>query len=167
MVVGKHKKKTRIKIKIGILTVSTSRTLDNDKSGAWIKKFSSKEGCEVLIHKVIPDHEGLIKENILSSINDFNLNALLITGGTGISDKDVTIEAVKPLFYKELTAFGSIFTSLSFEEIDSAAVLSRATAGIIGKTIVFCMPGSLNACKLACKNIIFPELGHILNHVNE
>ena len=90
-----------------------------------------------------------------------------MTGGTGISNKDVTIEAVRPLFSKEITAFGAIFSQLSFEEIDSAALLSRATAGVIEKTVVFCMPGSLNACKLACKALIFPELGHLVKHTHE
>ena len=90
-----------------------------------------------------------------------------MTGGSGISPKDVTIEAVKPLFEKELTAFGVLFAQLSFEEIDSAAILSRATAGIANNSIIFCMPGSIKACKLACKNLIFPELGHILKHIKE
>jgi molybdenum cofactor biosynthesis protein B len=90
-----------------------------------------------------------------------------MTGGTGISPKDVTIEAVRPLFEKELTAFGTLFTQLSFEEIDSAAILSRATAGIIKQTMIFCMPGSIKACKLACNSLIFPELGHLLKHIKE
>ena len=72
-----------------------------------------------------------------------------------------------PLFDKTLTAFGTLFTQLSFDEIDSAALLSRAAAGIIGSTIVFCMPGSLNACKLACNQLIFPELGHLAKHIRE
>jgi molybdenum cofactor biosynthesis protein B len=90
-----------------------------------------------------------------------------MTGGTGISYRDVTIEAVKPLFQKELTAFAALFAHLSYEEIDSGAIMSRAAAGLIGKTAVFCMPGSLKACKLACKALIFPELGHIVKHVND
>ena len=100
-------------------------------------------------------------------IRDLSPQALLVTGGTGISSKDVTIEAVRPLFIKELTSFGPIFAQLSFEQIDSAAILSRATAGVIEKTILFCMPGSINACKLACKAIIFPELGHLVRHIHE
>ncbi len=71
------------------------------------------------------------------------------------------------MFEKELTAFGPLFAQLSFEEIDSAALLSRATAGVVKETIIFCMPGSLKACKLACKALIFPELGHLVKHVYE
>jgi molybdenum cofactor biosynthesis protein B len=90
-----------------------------------------------------------------------------MSGGTGIGPQDVTIEAVRPLFDKELSAFGVLFAMLSFEEIDSAAFLSRATAGIIGPTIVFNLPGSLKACKLACRNLIFPEIGHLIKHLQE
>ena len=90
-----------------------------------------------------------------------------MSGGTGISPKDVTIEAVRPLFSKELTGFGPIFAQLSFEQIDSAAILSRATAGIIKNSVVFCMPGSIKACKLACNELIFPELGHLIKHIKE
>ena len=89
---------------------------------------------------------------------------MIITGGTGISPQDVTIEAVRPLFAKELPAFGVLFTQLSFEEVDSAAILSRAAAGVIGRCVVFCIPGSIKACQLACKNLIFPELGHLIRH---
>ena len=89
-----------------------------------------------------------------------------MNGGTGITKKDVTIEAVNPLFAKTLTGFGPLFAKLSFDEIGSAAFLSRATAGVIEDTVVFCMPGSLNACKLACRELIFPELGHLVKHVD-
>ncbi|HKL00245.1 MAG TPA: molybdopterin-binding protein, partial [Desulfotignum sp.] len=77
------------------------------------------------------------------------------------------IEAVQPFFEKHLTAFGPLFAQLSFEEIDSAAIMSRATAGIMKNTVVFCIPGSIKACKLACNALIFPELGHLLKHMKE
>jgi molybdenum cofactor biosynthesis protein B len=79
----------------------------------------------------------------------------------------VTIEAVSPLFSKELSAFGSLFAHLSTKQIGSAAILSRATAGVIENSVVFCMPGSLNACKLACTELIFPELGHLVKHIKD
>ncbi len=162
-----HKKNAPRTVKTGIITVSTTRSLKNDKSGLWISKRAKKEGHEVVFHQVIPDDIEIITQTVMDVIKDFAPQALLITGGTGIGSKDVTIEAVRPLFTKELTAFGPIFTQLSFEQIDSAAILSRATAGLIEKTILFCMPGSINACKLACKAIIFPELGHLVHHIHE
>ena len=93
--------------------------------------------------------------------------AVIVTGGTGVSPKDVTIEALRPLMSKELTAFGPIFAHLSYQEIGSAAIMSRATAGVIGHCLVFCLPGSLKACQLACSALIFPELGHLRVHVQE
>lgn len=162
-----HKKNAPRAVKTGIITVSTTRSLKDDKSGHWISKRAKKEGHEVVFHQVIPDDTEIITQTVMDVIKDQAPQALLVTGGTGISSQDVTIEAVQPLFTKELTAFGPIFAQLSFEQIDSAAILSRATAGVIEKTILFCMPGSINACKLACKAIIFPELGHLVRHIHE
>ena len=162
-----HKKNAPKKVKVGIISVSTTRSLKDDQSGHWISKRAKKEGHEVVFHQVVPDETGAITETVYDSIRQQDVQVLLLTGGTGISDKDVTIEAVRPLFDKELTAFGPLFNYLSFEEIDSAALLSRATAGVVGKTVLFCMPGSLRACKLACKALIFPELGHLVKHVHE
>ena len=160
-----HKSKAPRHITLGIVTISTTRTLDTDKSGLWIKKRAKKEGHQVVFHQVIADDSEKIVQTVLNVIRHENPHALLLTGGTGISPKDLTIEAIRPLFDKELTAFGPIFSQLSFEEIDSAAIMSRATAGIIEQTAVFCMPGSLAACKLACKALIFPELGHLVKHI--
>ncbi len=162
-----HKKNAPRAVKTGIITVSTTRSLKDDKSGLWISKRAKKEGHEVVFHQVITDEIEIITRTVMDVIRDLSPQALLVTGGTGISSKDVTIEAVRPLFTKELTSFGPIFAQLSFEQIDSAAILSRATAGVIEKTILFCMPGSINACKLACKAIIFPELGHLVHHFHE
>jgi len=162
-----HKKNAPRAVKTGIITVSTTRSLKDDKSGHWISKRAKEEGHEVVFHQVIPDDTEIITQTVMDVIKDQAPQALLVTGGTGISSQDVTIEAVQPLFTKELTAFGPIFAQLSFEQIDSAAILSRATAGVIEKTILFCMPGSINACKLACKAIIFPELGHLVRHIHE
>jgi molybdopterin adenylyltransferase len=162
-----HKRNAPAKVKVGVLSVSTTRTEATDESGGWIKKQAVKEGHDLVYYRVVPDDICHITETVKGALYEQAPDVLLLTGGTGISSRDVTIEAVRPLFEKELPAFGTIFSQLSFEEIDSAAILSRATAGVIGKTIVFCMPGSLKACKLACKSLIFPELGHIVKHLFE
>jgi len=163
----KHKARAPKKIKIGIVSVSSTRALKNDKSGLWIAKRARKEGHEVVFHQVVPDEAETIVRTAMDIINEQQPHAILLTGGTGISSKDVTIEALRPFFAKELTAFGPLFAQLSFEQIDSAALLSRATAGIYNNTLLFCLPGSLKACKLACKALIFPELGHLVGHVHE
>jgi molybdenum cofactor biosynthesis protein B len=165
MGVNAHKKSSPKRVDIGIITVSTTRTKAEDKSGNWISKRAEKEGHRVVFHKVIPDSSDVILSTVRSVIGELEPQIILITGGTGISSQDVTIETVRPLFKKELTGFGALFAQLSFEEIDSAAILSRATAGVVQQSIVFCMPGSLNACKLACKSLIFPEIGHLVKHV--
>jgi molybdenum cofactor biosynthesis protein B len=160
-----HKKNALKKLSVGIMTVSSTRTLADDVSGRWMKKQAEKEGHEVVVHRMVGDDRRLIERATWDIVTDQGPDILLITGGTGLTPSDVTIEAVRPLFIKELTAFATLFALLSFEEIDSAAIMSRATAGVVGKTTVFCLPGSLNACKLACKSLIFPEAGHIAAHV--
>jgi len=162
-----HKKKAPCKVAIGVLTASTSRCLAEDKSGKWICSRAKKEGHAVLFHQLVPDDAETIKQAVVNAVETRGVQVVLITGGTGISAKDVTIEALRPLFDRELTAFGSLFAMLSFEQIDSAAILSRAMAGVIGGTAVFCLPGSLKACRLACKALIFPEIGHLVKHLGE
>ena len=161
----RHKAKAPKRLKVGIISVSSTRSLAEDKSGHWISRRAKKEKHDVLFHQIVPDDAETIRQTVVDVVNNYDPQAILLTGGTGIGAKDVTIEAVRPLLEKELTAFGPLFAQLSFEDIDAAALLSRATAGIMGKTILLCMPGSLKACKLACKVLIFPELGHIVGHI--
>lgn len=160
-----HKKNAPKKLTFGILTVSSTRSLADDKSGLWMKKAVEKEGHTVVSHQVVPDDAEQIARTVRETIFHLAPHILLITGGTGLSPTDVTIEAVRPIFTKELTAFGVLFAQFSAEQIDSAAILSRATAGLIDKTAAFCLPGSLNACKLACKALILPEAVHLAAHV--
>jgi len=162
-----HKKHAPRKVSIGIITVSTTRGLVDDGSGNWIREQAGKEGHDVVYHQVITDDAELIASTVREVIQNERPQVILMNGGTGITKKDVTIEAVNPMFSKTLTGFGPLFAKLSFDEIGSAAFLSRATAGVIEDTVVFCMPGSLNACKLACRELIFPELGPLVNHVKE
>ncbi len=167
MGVHEHKKEAPKSVRLGIITVSTSRALSNDTSGQWIAEQAKKLGHSVVFHQVIPDDVEAITRTLRDLIKTINPQVVLMSGGTGITKKDVTIEAVSALFTKELTAFGALFARLSMDQIDSAAIMSRATAGVIGDTVVFCMPGSLNACKLACSKLIFPELGHLVKHVRD
>ncbi len=162
-----HKKRAPKAARVGILSMSSTRSIEEDVSGHWIRKEALKEGHEVVLHAVLPDDAAAIGLKVTEAISEHSPHVLLLTGGTGIAEKDVTIEAVRPLFQKELTAFGVIFAQLSFTEIDSAAILSRATAGVVGRTVVFCMPGSIKACKLACRELIFPEVGHLVAHLVE
>ncbi len=167
MSVHEHKADAPQHTTIGIVSISTTRSIVDDHSGLWIKKEAETQGHIVVDHHVVPDDVEAIRSAVLNCIRNSTPQMLLLTGGTGIAPLDVTIETVRPLLQKELTAFGVLFAQLSFEEIGSAALLSRATAGVIANTIVFCMPGSLKACQLACNRLIFPELGHLAKHLGE
>jgi molybdopterin adenylyltransferase len=160
-----HKKDAPTRVTIAILTLSTTRTIKEDESGQWIKEMASGIGHEIVYHRVIPDDAATISMTVREITENLEPQILLMTGGTGITPQDVTIETVSPMFSKSLSAFGPLFAQLSMQEVDSAAIMSRATAGLIGSTVVFCMPGSLNACKLACNRLIFPELGHLVKHL--
>jgi molybdenum cofactor biosynthesis protein B len=167
MGVHEHKKEAPKTVRIGIITVSSTRALADDVSGKWIREQAEKIGHKIVFHQVIPDDAEIITATLSDRIEESNSQVILMSGGTGITKKDVTIEAVRPLFIKELSAFGPLFAKLSLEQVESAAIMSRATAGIIGNTVVFCMPGSLDACKLACTRLIFPELGHLVKHISD
>ena len=140
------------KVNIAIITVSSTRSLADDKSGRWISKRAKKEGHDVVVHRVVPDDAEAIAEIIHKIINDGDARVVLLTGGTGISSKDVTIEAVRPFLTKEITAFGPPFAQLSFEQIDSAALLSRATAGLMEKPFFFAFPAVLRPVNLPAKS---------------
>jgi molybdopterin adenylyltransferase len=167
MGIHEHKKHAPQKISLAVLSISSTRSLENDESGHWIKKIAINAGHDVLLHQVIPDDFNKIRNGVIQCVKDHKIQIVILTGGTGIAHKDVTIEAVQPLFEKELIGFALLFAQLSYKEIGAAAMLSRATGGMIGNTMVFCIPGSLNACKLACKELILPELGHLIKHAVE
>lgn len=160
-----HKKHAPRSATIGIVSVSTTRSLADDRSGHWIAGQARDHGHKVNYHAVIPDDAEIIARTVKILIADPHIQAVILTGGTGISAQDVTIEAVRPLMNKELVAFAPLFAQLSYTQIGSAALMSRSTAGIIDQTIVFCLPGSLKACQLACEELIFPEIGHLMHHI--
>jgi molybdenum cofactor biosynthesis protein B len=162
-----HREKSPRSVTVAVISVSSTRTLENDVSGHWIVKQAGREGHRVVAHHMATDDSDVIRRTLVHILADHAPAAVIVTGGTGISPKDVTIEALQPMFVKELSGFGPLFTQLSYEQVDAAAMISRATAGVIGKTLVFCLPGSLKACQLGCKALIFPELSHVCVHLSE
>lgn len=163
-----HKKEGPRSIRAAIITATTTRSLDQDESGHWIAGQILAMGHQLVVHQVVTDDTAVILDALQEAVFNKGAQVVLITGGTGITVKDVTIEAVQPRFSKTLTAFSALFAALSFDEIGSAALLSRAVAGIFdGRAVVFCMPGSLKACQLACGRLIFPELGHLVKHLHD
>jgi molybdenum cofactor biosynthesis protein B len=161
---AEHRADAPKSLEVAVLSVSSTRSLATDESGHWIARQAQAEGHQVVFHEVVPDDVDAIRNAVTGMLVKPAPQVVIITGGTGITPQDVTIEAVKPLLAKELTAFAVLFTQLSYNEIGSAALLSRATAGVIGRAVVFCIPGSLKACQLACRELILPELGHLIRH---
>lgn len=156
-----HKRSARdISVRCVIITCSDTRTAETDTSGLYIRTALEDAGHEIVEYHIIKDDPGQIRQ-LLSNFAADTIDAVLINGGTGISRRDVTFDVVSSMLEKTLPGFGEIFRVLSFEEIGAAAMLSRATAGIIGNIMVFSMPGSTNAVRLALDRIILPELKHL------
>jgi len=162
--VTQHRKSSPTKLKAAVLTVSTTRTQENDTGGGGIRDALLAAGHDVTWYKIVKDEIPLLRETLESLAATPEIDIIVATGGTGLAPSDVTIEAVRPLFDKELTAFASMFAMLSHEQVGMACLLSRATAGVMRGKIVFCLPGSPKACKLAMEKIILPEAGHLVKH---
>jgi molybdenum cofactor biosynthesis protein B len=154
-----------LKVQVSILTVSTTRTTQTDVSGSLIADLITKAGIEIKWYAIIPDKVEHIQEALRSALE--HSNCIIFCGGTGLTEDDCTIEAVNPLVQKRIDGFGELFRWLSFQEIGTAAILSRAFAGIIEKKAVFCLPGSPNAARLAVSVLIIPEISHILSHARK
>ncbi|NCU17829.1 MogA/MoaB family molybdenum cofactor biosynthesis protein [Pallidibacillus pasinlerensis] len=155
-------------VQCAVITVSDTRTKDTDKSGPLIIDLLQREHHEVLIYKIVRDEKNEIQANLLKAANDDRVEAVIFNGGTGISQRDITIESIQPFFTKELPGFGEIFRYLSFvDDIGSKSILSRAVAGVVNNRIVFSIPGSTGAVKLAMEKLILPELHHIVKEIHK
>lgn len=149
-----------------VVTVSDTRTEETDTGGQLLQQLLLENGYNVVKYAIVKDDYESIRQTIDEASTSPHIEAVLLTGGTGISPRDTTYEAVASLLNKELTGFGEIFRYLSFtEDVGAAAMLSRAIAGIVGRTAVFSMPGSPKAIKLAMKRIIIPELRHVMREI--
>jgi len=154
-------------IACAILTVSDTRNAETDVSGDTIDTMLRAAGHEPRLRAIVRDEPDLIRATLETWIADETVRAVLVTGGTGLGRRDTTIEVVRPLLTAELDGFGELFRVLSHAEIGSAAMLSRATAGLAshergGDTFIFAMPGSPHAVALAMRELIVPELGHLV-----
>ena len=151
-----------------VLTVSDTRTLETDKGGALIEELLQNAEHIVTARQVVRDEAALIVDAVKNALNGTDEpDAVIVTGGSGISSRDVSPEALRPLLTKEMPGFGEVFRLLSWEEVGPATMLSRAFAGVIGGTLVFVLPGSTNAVRLAMEKLIVPELGHLMREANQ
>ncbi len=158
-----HKEHAHGKVGCAVITVSSSRTKENDTSGKTIIGLLKGHDHSVLHYTLVRDDISLIRAALEKILVDPSIQAVILNGGTGISKKDVTVEAVNPLLEKELKGFGELFRYMSYKEIGSPAMLSRALAGVGRRRIIICLPGSTNACKLAMEMLVLPELGHMVH----
>jgi molybdenum cofactor biosynthesis protein B len=160
--VAAHRKKSAKRTDVAVVTLSTSRSLNTDKSGDVLQQLLEKNGHRVPIRKVIPDSRSVLRATMREIVRDKKIRTIITTGGTGLASTDITFETIHGMLDKELPGFNSLFMLLSYPQVKSAAMLSRALAGTLKGKAVFCLPGSPRACKLAMESLILPELGHIL-----
>ncbi|WP_239614821.1 MogA/MoaB family molybdenum cofactor biosynthesis protein [Cohnella mopanensis] len=161
-----HRREAPKSVACAIITVSDTRTPETDSSGQLIRQLLEEHGYTVAEYAIVKDEYDGISQLLREAADNPHVEAVLLNGGTGIAGRDTTYEAVRDQLVKEMPGFGEIFRFLSFtEDIGSAAILSRAIAGTIGKTAVFSMPGSTAAVRLAMTRLIVPELGHVMREL--
>ncbi|MFE4704618.1 MogA/MoaB family molybdenum cofactor biosynthesis protein [Peribacillus simplex] len=168
MSVKNHKKAITEAVRCMVITVSDTRNEETDKSGALMMELLKSKGHEVTDYVIVKDERKAIQDAVTSGGQSSTVDVILLNGGTGIANRDVTIEAVKELMTKEIPGFGEIFRMLSYQEdIGSAAILSRAIAGVVNNKAVFSTPGSSGAVRLAMNKLILPELGHVVGELRK
>jgi molybdenum cofactor biosynthesis protein B len=158
-----HRATAPASVRCCVITISDTRTAANDTSGDAIAGLLADAGHVLVRRAIVPDEPAAVQQVIRSSVGDADV--VITTGGTGITSRDSTYEAITGLLDKRLDGFGELFRMLSYEEIGSAAMLSRACAGTIGRTAVFSLPGSENAVRLAMAKLILPEIGHVVREL--
>ena len=145
-----------------VLTVSSSRSLDDDPGGDAIAAAFEDAGHSVVTRELVADGYDNVQGSVDNLVGRGDVNVVVTTGGTGVTPDDVTVEAVRPLFDKDLPGFGELFRRLSYDEVGTKVVGTRATAGVADGTPVFCLPGSENAARLGSEDVIVPEIEHLV-----
>jgi molybdenum cofactor biosynthesis protein B len=162
-----HKARGPASVGCFVLTVSDTRTPETDASGRAIRELLAAAGHSISGNAIVRDEPAQVREQVLAQCRDTATQVIITTGGTGITSRDGTYEAVDALLDKRLDGFGELFRALSFQEIGSAAMLSRATAGTVSGKVIFVLPGSENAVRLAMTRLIIPELTHVVQQVRK
>jgi molybdenum cofactor biosynthesis protein B len=144
-----------------VITVSDTRTLENDTGGALVVEALAGDGHSVVSREIVPDEPRQIEAATRRALAADGIRAVILTGGTGVAPRDLTPDTVEPLLDRIVPGFGELFRALSYEDIGSAALLSRALAGLSAGRVVFVIPGSRGAVRLALEKLILPEIGHL------
>ena len=159
---NEHKADAPSILRCAVVTVSDTRTLETDSGGQRVVDLLSEAGHAVVCREIIPDEPETMTRLLQSCRDNDEIDAVLMTGGTGVTSRDQTYETVTQLITRSLPGYGELFRMLSYEQVGAAAMLSRATAGLMQQTILLTMPGSPAAIDLAMRKIILPELGHLV-----
>ncbi|PFN75237.1 molybdenum cofactor biosynthesis protein [Bacillus sp. AFS076308] len=163
-----HKKEAPKAVRCKIITVSDTRNQETDKSGKLMMEMLEGAGHKIVDYCIVKDEIAPIQAEILKGCDREDIDVILTNGGTGIAKRDVTIETVEGLLEKEIVGFGELFRMLSYQEdIGSAAILSRAIAGVVKDKAIFSTPGSTGAVKLAMSKLILPEIGHVVRELKK
>jgi molybdenum cofactor biosynthesis protein B len=161
-----HKAQAPASVACFVLTVSDSRTPDTDTGGRAIRDLLEGAGHLVAGHAIVKDEPAQVAAKVREQVGDSRTQVIITTGGTGITSRDGTFEAIDQLLEKRLDGFGELFRMLSFSEIGASAMMSRATAGTVSRKAIFVLPGSPNAVRLAMTRLILPELGHVVQQLS-
>lgn len=156
-----HRRDALESVATAVITVSDTRTLETDTGGALVAELLERSGHPLASREVVPDGPGPISDAVRKTLAHEDTRAIILTGGTGVAPRDITPDSVEPLLDRLIPGFGELFRALSFEEIGSAALLSRALAGLASGRVVFVLPGSRGAVRLGMERLILPELGHL------
>ena len=160
-----HPDKQSIALKCAVITVSDTRTTETDKSGQLIQQLLTDAGHQIVTYSIVKDEPEDIQNWLIELDKNPDLEAIIFNGGTGIAPRDTTYDVVSDWLTKAIPGFGEIFRYLSYQEIGSRAIASRAVAGVTNQKLIFSLPGSSNAVKLALTLLILPELNHLLGQV--
>jgi molybdenum cofactor biosynthesis protein B len=160
--VHRHRESAPEHVRVAVLTISDTRTLETDTGGDTAERILSEAGQEIVARQIVRDEVNGIRTSLIDLLAKPAVDAVITTGGTGISGRDTTYEVVDRMLEKKLDGFGEIFRMLSYEEIGAAAIMSRAVAGAVGAKFVASLPGSRNAVRLAVEKLLVPELAHIV-----
>jgi molybdenum cofactor biosynthesis protein B len=160
--VHKHRESAPDTVRVAILTISDTRTRETDTGGDTAEELLRDAGHEIVARRIVRDEVAGIRNNLVDLLASSDVDAVVTTGGTGISARDTTYEVVERMIEKKLEGFGEIFRMLSYEEIGAAAIMSRALAGAVGTKFVASLPGSRNAVRLAVEKLLVPELAHVV-----
>jgi molybdenum cofactor biosynthesis protein B len=160
--VHKHRESAPERVRVAVLTISDTRTPQTDTGGDAIEEIMRRAGHEIVERSIVRDEASGIRTKLVDLLARPDVDAVITTGGTGISARDTTYEVVDRMLEKKLDGFGEIFRVLSYEEIGAAAILSRALAGAVGPKFIACLPGSRNAVRLAVEKLLAPEISHVV-----